>query len=153
VSLYTATILWERNNQLFTDNQYSRAHRWLFDGGLEVPASASPQIVPLPFSVAENVDPEEAFVASLSSCHMLFFLAIAARQKLTVDRYQDAAEGLLEKNPQGHLAMTLVTLKPQVEFKGDHPGMDVVDQIHQRAHQECFIANSVVTQIVIEAQA
>lgn len=153
MSLYTATISWERNNQVFTDNQYSRAHRWLFDGGLEVPASASPQIVPLPHSVAENVDPEEAFIASLSSCHMLFFLAIAARQKLTVDRYFDAAEGLLEKNKQGRLAMTLVTLKPRIDFKGVHPGMEVVHQIHQRAHQECFIANSVVTQIVIEAQA
>ncbi len=98
MSQYTATIKWQRGGQNFLDDDYSRGHTWEFDGGLSVPASASPDIVPLPKSVAENVDPEEAFVASLSSCHMLFFLSIAARKGYIVDNYDDSAIGCMEKN-------------------------------------------------------
>src|SRR5512147_586110 len=106
MSLYTAVIAWERSGAVFTDNRYSRGHRWNFDGGVEVPASASPHVVPLPLSVAAAVDPEEAFVAALASCHMLWFLSIAARQGIVVERYRDEAIGVMAKNAQGRLAMT-----------------------------------------------
>ncbi|WHI50124.1 OsmC family protein [Microbulbifer sp. MLAF003] len=116
MSEYTSTVVWQRDNQIFTDNQYSRAHIWQFDGGLSVPASSSPHVVPIPYSVAENVDPEEAFVAALSSCHMLFFLAIAAKRGFVVDEYRDEAVGLMDTNKEGKLAMTKVTLRPLVRF-------------------------------------
>ena len=113
MSAYVARVEWRRNGQDFLDDRYSRAHEWAFDGGVTVPASASPHIVPLPFSVAENVDPEEAFVASLSSCHMLFFLSLAARRGIVIDEYVDEAEGYLEKAADGKLTMTRVILRPR----------------------------------------
>src|SRR6266481_2687869 len=119
MSTYTAIIRWERGDQPFTDNRYSRAHRWLFDGGVEVPASSSPHVVPLPLSVAAAVDPEEAFVASLSSCHMLWFLSLAARRGLVVDGYHDEAVGVMSKDASGKPAITRVTLRPEVHFAGD----------------------------------
>ena len=151
LSDYTATVKWQRAGQDFLDDSYSRGHTWEFDGGLHVPASASPQVVPLPKSVAENVDPEEAFIASLSSCHMLFFLAIARYQGYTVDNYTDCALGQMAKNDQGRLAMMKVVLRPKVVFSGDRcPTSAQIDEIHQQAHEQCFIANSVKTEIIIE---
>jgi organic hydroperoxide reductase OsmC/OhrA len=151
MSRYTATIAWIRaEGTAFTDRRYSRAHRWLFDGGVEVPASASPHIVPLPYSVAENVDPEEAFVAALASCHMLFFLDFAARHGLLVDRYEDAAEGILEKDGNGTLAMTRVVLKPRVAYGGPPPDRSVEAGLHHSAHEACFLARSVKSTIDID---
>ena len=150
MSQYTATITWERNGALFTDNRYSRGHRWSFDGGVDVPASSSPAVVKLPLSVAEAVDPEEAFVASLSSCHMLSFLWVAARQGFVVERYVDEASGILGKNAEGREAMTRVTLRPAVAFSGPPPTPEEFAQLHEKTHERCFIANSVKTEIVLE---
>ena len=151
MSTYQATVSWQRNGQTFSDNQYSRDHQWLFDGGASIAASSSPHIVPLPHSVEENVDPEEAFIASLSSCHMLFFLSIAAKKKYIIDSYIDEATGVLEKNNQGKLAMTHVILNPNIHFGGEQPSPEEIQKIHHLAHQECFIANSVLTTIEIKA--
>ncbi|MBY5794592.1 OsmC family protein [Rhizobium leguminosarum] len=143
-----ATIAWQRNGEAFTDNRYSRAHRWTFDGGIEVRASSSAHVVPLPYSAEDAVDPEEAFVASLSSCHMLWFLSLAAKQRFCVDSYTDAAEGVMEKNAEGRLAMTVVTLRPHVVFSGEkQPSLSELESLHHRAHDECFIANSVKTEV------
>ena len=147
-----APIAWQRDaGAAFTDNRYSRAHVWRFDGGAEVPASSSPHIVPLPMSDPAGVDPEEAFVASLASCHMLWFLSLAAEQGWSVDAYEDAASGVLGRNAQGKLAMTVVTLHPRVVFGGDPPpAREAVDALHHRAHEACFIANSVLTDVRCE---
>ena len=148
---YRAKIIWKRaEDERFVDNKYSRGHQWEFDGGVTVPASASPDIVPLPYSVESNVDPEEAFVASISSCHMLFFLAIAGKKRLVVDEYIDSPIGIMEKGRDGKVAMTKVTLRPKVIFSGDQPSLEQLESIHHRAHQECFIANSVKTEILTE---
>ena len=148
---HSAEILWQRGEQSFLDNRYSRAHLWRFDGGLEVPASSSPQVVPLPWSDASAVDPEEAFVASLSSCHMLWFLSLAAQQGFQVDRYQDQALGVMAKNAEGRLAMTEVLLRPRVCFGGERqPDAEQVHALHHRAHEACFIANSVKTEVRCE---
>src|SRR6188474_2242754 len=112
MSTYSALITWERNGAAFIDNRYSRRHRWSFDGGVEVPASSSPHVVPLPLSVAAAVDPEEAFVAALASCHMLWFLSIAAKRGFVVESYRDEAVGVMAKNAAGKLSMTVVTLRP-----------------------------------------
>lgn len=151
MSEYVATVSWNRGAQSFTDNNYSRGHSWTFDGGLVVPASSSPEVVPLPLSVAENVDPEEAFVASISSCHMLFFLSLAAKREIVVDRYSDEAVGLMEKRADGKTAITKVTLRPRSLYGGDEqPNRKLVEKLHHRAHEMCFIANSVSTEIVTE---
>ncbi|MCL4813948.1 MAG: OsmC family protein [Vicinamibacteraceae bacterium] len=148
---YTAEVIWQRDDQVFTDNRYGRRHLWRFDGGVEVPASSSPHVVRVPFSDPSAVDPEEAFVVALSSCHMLSFLSIAAKQGFRVDRYRDEALGVLEKNAEGRLAMTLVTLRPEVAFSGDRlPTRDEVDALHHEAHEACFIASSVRTEVRCE---
>jgi len=148
---YTTVVEWTRAGALFTDQRYSRGHRWLFDGGIEVPASSSPHIVPLPMSVAAAVDPEEAFVASLSSCHMLWFLSIAASRGFIVDSYQDHAVGIMGKDATGRLAMTQVTLRPVAQFSGHKgPTVDEVLAIHHQAHEQCFIANSVKSDVRCE---
>lgn len=150
---YTVKIKWSKNvGEVFSDNKYSREHQWVFDGGIEVQASASPHIVPLPFSSETAVDPEEAFVASLSSCHMLLFLSIAAERNFVVESYEDNAEGVLGKNGEGSLAMTKVTLRPRVNFSGTNvPAVAEIDAIHHEAHEKCFIANSVKTVVLTEA--
>lgn len=151
MSTYAAAIRWNRAGQKFTDNRYSRAHTWRFDGGTEVPASSSPAVVPLPMSDPAGVDPEEAFVASLSSCHMLWFLSIAAKRGYTVDAYADDASGVMERNAAGNLAMTRVTLRPQVAFSGANlPDPATLDTLHAAAHEACYIANSVRSEVVIE---
>lgn len=148
---YQATVTWSRGEQPFTDNRYSRGHTWSFDGGAQVPASSSPLVVPVPMSVAANVDPEEAFIASVSSCHMLFFLGIAAKRGFVIDRYIDQAFGVMEKNPEGKVAMTRVTLRPDIAFGGDRrPSDEEVARIHHEAHEQCFIANSIKTEVVVE---
>lgn len=148
--LYTAETIWERGDQAFSDNRYSRAHLLRFDGGIEVPGSASPQVVPLPMSVEAAVDPEEAFVSSISSCHMLWFLSMALKGGFVVDRYHDQAEGIMQRNAQGKVAVTHVTLRPQVAFSGARqPTPDEVATMHHEAHEACFIANSVKTEIVV----
>lgn len=150
MSTYTATIRWRRSGETFTDNRYSRGHEWCFDGGVTLRASSSPAVVPR-YSDASGVDPEEAFVASLSSCHMLVFLSLAAARKFTVDSYVDEALGTLAKNARGKLAMTEVILRPMVEFSGDaQPDVEALNELHHRAHEECFIANSVTTNVRCE---
>jgi organic hydroperoxide reductase OsmC/OhrA len=151
VSIHTATIRWTRDPATnFAKGQYSRAHAWAFDGGAVVAATPSPHIVPAPWSDAAGVDPEEAFVASLSSCHMLFFLDFARRDGWVVDAYADEAEGVLEKRSDGKMAMTRVTLRPRVTWGGDPPDEAAIADLHHRAHDACFIANSVTTEISIE---
>lgn len=151
MSEYNTVVEWSRDGGAFTDGRYSRGHRWLFDGGVEVPASSSPSVVPLPLSVAAAVDPEEAFVASLSSCHMLVFLSIAAKRGFVVDSYRDEAVGLLAKDSSGKLAMTRVTLRPQIEFSGDkRPTAEELAAMHHQSHEQCFIASSVKTDVRVE---
>jgi organic hydroperoxide reductase OsmC/OhrA len=151
MSEYTAEVLWQRGDQDFLANTYSRRHSLRFDGGAEWAGSSSPHVVPLPFSDASAVDPEEAFVASLSSCHMLWFLTMAVKRKFCVDRYFDAASGVMEKNAEGKMAMTVVTLRPEVTFSGESlPTREQIAHMHHRAHEECFIANSVKTEVRCE---
>lgn len=152
MAIYSAQILWSRGDQDFLDNRYSRGHLWRFDGGVEVPASSSPHVVPLPGSREDAVDPEEAFVAALSSCHMLWFLSLAARDGWRVDAYRDLAEGRMGKNAEGRLAMTRVTLRPAVIFSGAAPSRAQLDALHHEAHEACFIANSVKTEVRCEPQ-
>lgn len=151
MATYTAEVLWLRNDGDFLGNRYSRQHLLRFDGGLEVPGSSSPHVVPVPMSDASALDPEEAFVSSLSSCHMLWFLSMAAKRKFCVDRYFDAATGVMEKNAAGKIAMTVVTLRPDVTFSGERlPTRAELDQLHHEAHEACFIANSVKTEVRCE---
>ncbi len=152
MSEYSAVVEWRLGDENFLDRSYSRAHKWCFDGGTEIPATASHHIVPVPQSVPENVDPEEAFVASLSSCHMLFFLDFAARAGFIVKRYTDHAVGTLARNTAGKHAMTKVTLNPQIEFSGENiPDHETVQKLHHESHDQCFIANSVTTEIEIRS--
>ncbi|MEZ8270124.1 OsmC family protein [Vibrio splendidus] len=152
MSEYSAVIRWARgDDEAFSDNQYSRGHTWEFDGGVTVPASSSPHVVPLPFSVEANVDPEEAFIAALSSCHMLTFLGIAAKQKYVIDYYVDDAIGVLEEDESGRSSVTKVTLRPDIVFSGSKiPTAKQLDKLHHLAHKNCFIANSVKTEIKVE---
>ena len=149
---HISTILWQRDdNASFTDQRYGRRHSWHFDGGAGVPGSSSPHVVPLPYSDPAGVDPEEAFVASLSSCHMLWFLDVAARAGWVVDRYRDDAVGTMARNAQGQLAMTRVTLHPAVLFAlARSPTREELLDLHHRAHASCFIANSVKSEVVYE---
>ena len=152
MSTYTATVRWHAKESAegFAKGQYSRAHEWAFDGGAVVPASASPHVVPAPWSDPAGVDPEEAFVASLASCHMLFFLDFARRAGFAVETYVDEAEGVLEKRADGKMAMTKVTLRPHVGWSGASPDEAVIADLHHRAHEACFIANSVTTEVKVE---
>jgi organic hydroperoxide reductase OsmC/OhrA len=148
---HSVTVRWQRRDELFTDNRYSRAHTWHFDGGIEVPGSSSPHVVPLPYSNENAVDPEEAFVASLSSCHMLFFLSIAASRGFCVDSYVDNAVGTMGKNAAGKVAVTTITIRPATAFTGARiPTQIDIDSMHHEAHEECFISNSVTTAIRCE---
>ena len=152
MSEYRAKIIWNRGEgETFTDNKYSRGHEWEFDGGAIVPASPSPHIAPIPYSIEANVDPEEAFVASLSSCHMLFFLGIAAKRGFVVHAYTDNSIGIMEKGPDGKTWITKVILRPKIEFSGDQqPSFAQIEKIHHQSHEQCFIANSVKTEVVTE---
>ena len=151
MSTYTATIRWSRRDGEFAKGQYSRGHQWSFDGGALVPASASPDNVPPGTANEEGVDPEEAFVAALSSCHMLFFLDFARRAGFVVDDYVDEADGVLEKRADGKIAMTRVTLRPRIAWSGDAPDEAAIADLHHRAHEACFIANSVNTEVTVQS--
>ena len=151
---YQALIHWARGTAVFTDHRYSRGHTWRFDGGIEVPASSSPSVVRTPMSVAAAVDPEEAFVASLSSCHMLWFLDLAARDGWCVDDYRDDARGVMGRDGTGRIAMLQVMLRPRVLFAGTRrPERGAHEALHRRAHEACFIANSVKTAVSVELPA
>ena len=150
MTTHRAAVEWERGAQNFLDNRYSRVHVWRFDGGVEVRASSSPDVVPPPLSDPAAADPEEAFVASISSCHMLWFLSIAAERKFVVDRYADDAEGHMAQNSEGRTAITRVTLRPAVVFSGKLPSRQELDELHHAAHEACFIASSVKSEIVCE---
>ncbi len=152
MSEYTAQVAWQRDPlEAFTDNRYSRRHELRFDGGAVVPGSSSPSIVPLPLSDAGAVDPEEMFVASLASCHMLWFLSLAAGQGFRVDRYEDEAIGTLARNAAGRQAMTRVVLRPRVRCIGERqPTAAKLQALHEQAHEACFIANSVTTEVRCE---
>ena len=153
MSAHIATIRWSASpGEDFARGRYSRAHRWEFDGGAVVAASASPAIVPAPWSDAAAVDPEEAFIASLASCHMLFFLDFARRAGVVVSEYEDAAEGMMAKGEDGKMRITRVTLRPRVEFGGAAPDAAALDALHHQAHEACFIANSVTCEVVVEAR-
>jgi organic hydroperoxide reductase OsmC/OhrA len=144
-------VTWERGGAVFTDNRYSRGHRWTFDGGVEVPASASPHVVAAPLSVAAAVDPEEAFVASVSSCHMLWFLSLAAKRGLLVDRYRDDAVGIMGRNQKGKIVVATIRLRPMVSFGGaKSPTSDELTALHHEAHEACYIANSITTEVRCE---
>jgi organic hydroperoxide reductase OsmC/OhrA len=151
MSTYTATVVWTRPPEAtFIDKKYSRAHEWRFDGGAVVPASSSPHSVRPPLSNPAGVDPEEALVAALSSCHMLFFLAYAAAEGLVIDRYDDEAAGEMGKNARGATAMVKVTLRPAVRWAGTPPSAERLEALHHRAHESCYISNSVTATVVVE---
>jgi organic hydroperoxide reductase OsmC/OhrA len=148
---YTAEVVWHRADQDFLDNRYSRKHWIRFDGGVEIPGSSSPHVVPLPMSDTAAVDPEEAFVAALSSCHMLWFLSISAAHGFRIDTYMDAALGKMGKNSDEKVAMTHVMLKPAIRFSGDRiPTPEQIQQMHHEAHEACYLANSVKTVVSCE---
>ena len=150
-SKYQAEITWQRQQQeLFVDSKYSRAHQWKFDGGVSVPASSAVSSVPLPFSKPENVDPEEALVAAISSCHMLTFLYLAAKSRFVVESYADLAVGTMETDSRGRLSITAVTLAPAILFSGvNAPTEEAIHRLHEEAHEECYIANSVRAEITV----
>jgi organic hydroperoxide reductase OsmC/OhrA len=150
MSEHHATVEWRRATPDFKYATYNRAHVLRFDGGIEVAATAAPGNVPA--SAAPGVDPEQAFVAAISSCHMLWFLHLACTAKLTVDRYVDDAVGVLARNRDGRMAITRVTLRPAVSFGGAAPTRAQLGKLHEKAHEECFIASSVLSEIVIELQ-
>ncbi len=146
MSEHKVTLRWERSGAEFTYQKYSRDHTWSFDGGHMMAASAAPVYLGNP----SNVDPEEAFVASLSSCHMLTFLSIACKQKFMLDNYIDEAVGHMEKNAEGRLAITRVELHPKITWSGDRePNADELEKMHHAAHENCFIANSVKTEVTV----
>ena len=150
---FEATIKWQCNGGDFLNNKYSRGHTWEFDGGAIVPASATPHVVPAPWSVAENVDPEEAFIASISSCHMLFFLSIAAEQGIQVNGYIDRPTGTMSRIAKGKHGISRVVLRPSASYApGAAPSAELEESLHHQAHEQCFIANSVSAEILIEPQ-
>lgn len=153
VHKYTAEIIWERGEQVFLDNKYSRKHLLKFDGGIEVQGSSSPMVIPLPYSEENAIDPEEAFVSSLSSCHMLWFLSIAAKNGFVVDSYRDNAVGIMEPNERKKLWVSEVTLNPRTNFSGIKiPTSEEIKNMHHEAHDECFIANSVKSKVRVVPQ-
>jgi len=148
---YHAEVHWTRGEQAFTDNRYSRRHDWHFDGGATVPGSSSPHSVRLPYSDPSAVDPEEAFVAAIASCHMLWFLSLAAKAGWVVDDYRDAAVGVMAPNAQGQMAVTVVTLRPAVRYGGERrPDEAEQARLHHEAHASCYIANSVKSEVRCE---
>ncbi len=150
MSDHKAIISWKRSGPNFLLGQYSREHTWSFDGGTTVAASASPSVVPAPFSNPAKVDPEEALVAAISSCHMLTFLHLASRQGYLVESYRDEAVGTMTKSDGGVPWVSHVALRPKIVYGGERrPAPEAIEQLHHLAHQQCFIANSVKTEIVV----
>jgi organic hydroperoxide reductase OsmC/OhrA len=151
MSTYTAAVEWTLQGE-FGKGRYSRAHHIRFDGGIEIAASASPSVVPRPWSVDAAVDPEELLVAALASCHMLSLLDIARRAGWSIERYEDAAEGVMEKTSDGRLWLSRVLLRPKIAFVGASPSAAELDALHHQAHDVCFIANSVKTEVRVESR-
>lgn len=153
MSEHKATISWKRStSEDFLKGRYSREHSWTFDGGTVVQASPSPSVVPTPYSNPAFVDPEEAFVASVSSCHMLTFLYLASRAGFQIDSYEDIAVGMMSKNERGVAWVSTVTLSPRIVFSGaKRPSAQETDHLHHESHEQCFIANSVKTDIRVRA--
>ena len=150
MSEHKATISWKRNSSDFLKGKYAREHTWTFDGGVTVPASSSPSAVPVPYSNPANVDPEEAFVAAVSSCHMLAYLYLAYKEGFQVDSYDDDAVGVMTKNERGVLWVSAVTLHPRISFSGDsRPTAADEERLHHTAHEQCFIANSIKTEVTV----
>lgn len=148
---HVATIDWSgKPGEDFAAGHYSRAHDVIFDGGITLPASASPSVVRAPWSVEAAADPEEMLIAALSSCHMLTFLDKARRAGFVISRYRDEAEGVMRKTAEGRIAITRVALRPRITFEGRQPTDQELDALHHAAHEECFIANSVRTEVVVE---
>lgn len=151
MSEHKATIRWTRTSPDFLRGRYSREHTWSFDGGVTVPASPSPAVVPVPYSNPAHVDPEEAFVAAVASCHMLTFLFVAARGGFQVDRYEDEALGVMTKNERGVPWVSRITLAPIIEYSGERrPDPAEVERLHHLAHEQCFIANSIRTEVIVQ---
>lgn len=154
MSVHRATILWTlKEGEDFTAGRYSRGHSVVFEGGHEVPGTASRHVVGNKWAVPGSVDPEEMLTASISTCHMLTFLHVAREAGFTVTRYRDAAEGVMGMTPEGRPAVTRVTLRPEIAWRGAGPDAAQLDQLHHRAHEDCFIANSVKTEVVVVAPA
>jgi organic hydroperoxide reductase OsmC/OhrA len=154
MSEHKAIITWKRTSPDFLKGKYSREHTWTFDGGFTVPASPSPSVVPVPYSNPAYVDPEEAFVASVSSCHMLTYLYLASRQGFQVDSYKDEAIGLMAKNERDVPWVSSITLNPQIAYSGDQlPTPADEERLHHQAHQQCFIANSIKTEVTVKRSA
>jgi organic hydroperoxide reductase OsmC/OhrA len=151
MSTYSAKIRWARGDDRFDQGRYSRGHTWEFDGGTQVPASSSPHSVRLPYSIEAAVDPEEALVAALSSCHMLTFLYLAHQAGFVVNSYEDDAQGTLGNIGGKRLAVTSVVLRPKIQWQGEAPSAAELDRLHHRAHEECYIANSVKTEVSVES--
>jgi organic hydroperoxide reductase OsmC/OhrA len=152
MSRHVAELSWRSDGE-FASGRYSRRHEWRFDGGAIITASASPDVVPLPMSDAAGVDPEEALVASVASCHMLWFLSLAQAAGVEVESYSDSAEGVMGRVAPGRLALTRIALRPKISFAGMPPSAEEVERLHREAHDRCFIANSLKTEIVIEPPA
>ena len=151
MATYGCTIEWSRGDEAFSDRKYSRAHRWRFDGGAVVPGSSSPHSVRPPYSDPSAVDPEEALVAAVSSCHMLWFLSLAAEQGYVIDSYTDAAEGHMARFADGRQGITEIVLRPQVVVSGpNEPDDAAIDALHHAAHGHCFIANSIRSEVHVE---
>ena len=150
MSEYKATIKWQRNSPDFLKGKYSREHTRTFDGGVIVPASSSPSVVPVPYSNPANVDPEEAFIASISSCHMLTFVYLAGKQGFQIDRYEDESVGVTTKNEKGVPWVSLVTLNPKIVYSGEKSPTPADEKhLHHLAHEQCYIANSIKTEVVV----
>lgn len=149
MSRHVAELSWRSDGE-FASGRYSRRHQWRFDGGAVVTASSSPDVVPAPMSDPAGVDPEEALVASVSSCHMLWFLDLARRAGLEVESYADSAEGEMGRVAPGRMALTRITLRPRISFAGRQPEPAELDRLHHEAHERCFIANCLKTEILIE---
>lgn len=148
---HIAFIEWNLTGDGFATGKYSREHSWSFDGGITVPASPSPHVVPAPWSSERAIDPEEAFVASVSSCHMLTFLWLASKQGFIVESYRDRAVGVMTKNEQRVPWVSSIVLRPEIAWGGDsHPSPEQIDDLHHHAHEQCFIANSIKTEVTIE---
>ena len=154
MSKHTATIRWTRTGPDFAKGKFSREHTWTFDGGLTVPASPAPSVVPAPWSNPAGVDPEEAFVASVSSCHMLTFVWLASREGFTADRYEDEAVGVMSKNERGIPWVSAITLRPRIAWSGEKlPTPADLERLHHAAHEQCFIANSIKTEVTVAKPA
>lgn len=153
MSAYTASVVWSRGDAVFTDNKYARAYTVAFDGGVSIAGSASPANVPAPYSRADAADPEELLVASVSACHMLWFIDYARRGGFVLDSYDDAAEGVMGKDDRGKVAFTAITLRPKCAWSGAQiPDAATLDELHHKAHEACFIANSLRCDVKVEAR-